>query len=62
MLALTLEPGKPLYFEVSRPCQFTLQVVRVKGEYVVVGIDAPQSVQVERDDVHYRRLGESSSS
>lgn len=51
MLVLTRRPGEQIVIDDN----IRLTVVSVKGDRVRIGIDAPPSVVVDRQEIHARR-------
>jgi carbon storage regulator len=51
MLVLTRHPGEEIIIDGT----IRLTVVSVKGDRIRVGIDAPPSVVVDRQEIHERR-------
>lgn len=51
MLVLTRRPGEEIVIDGN----IRLTVISVKGDRVRIGIDAPPSVVVDREEIHERR-------
>jgi len=56
MLCLSRLVEEKLYIEFAG-VTITVQVLRIKGESVRLGIDAPREVAVHRDDAHVKHRG-----
>ncbi len=52
MLVLTRRPGEEIVIDGN----IRITVVSVKGDRIRIGIDAPPSVVVDRQEIHERRL------
>ena len=52
MLVLTRRPGEQLIIAGD----IVVTVVAIEGNKVRIGVDAPRSVRVDREEVHKRRL------
>ncbi|HEV3145639.1 MAG TPA: carbon storage regulator [Gemmataceae bacterium] len=52
MLVLTRRPGESIYIG----DEIRLTVVSARGDRIRLGIEAPPSVCIEREEVHERRL------
>ena len=57
MLVLTRRVGEVIVIDHN----IRLTVVSVRGERVRLGITAPEYVQVDREEIHERRLGSNTS-
>jgi carbon storage regulator len=53
MLVLTRKAGESLVLETGREC-ITVAVVAIRGDKVRIGVDAPQSTIVVRDELARR--------
>lgn len=51
MLVLTRRPGEQIVINDT----IRLTVVSVKGDRIRIGVEAPPSVVVDRQEIHYRR-------
>jgi carbon storage regulator CsrA len=50
MLVLTRQPDQKILLKLPTGEEVTITVLRVKGRYVRIGIAAPESVRILRDD------------
>lgn len=52
MLVLTRRPGEQIVIDGN----IRLTVISVKGDRIRIGVEAPPSVVVDREEIHERRL------
>ena len=61
MLILARKPGENLIITTASGEEIKISVRRKsRGEQIHLGIDAPRSVTVDREEVHLRKLAEGS--
>ena len=51
MLALTRQAGQRIMIDTGKS-KITIQVIRLRGKQVVLGIDAPLSIQIHREEIY----------